>query len=61
MSRRGTSWRSSASPSRGARVEVNGRPKGTLEGKAFADALFKLWIGPKPGPGEDFKQCLLGR
>lgn len=48
-------------PGRGTTVEVKGRPKGTLEGKAFADALFKSWIGPKPGPGEDFKRSLLGR
>jgi hypothetical protein len=47
-------------PGIGTRVEVKGKVKGTIEGKEFADALFKAWIGPKPGPGEDFKRKLLG-
>ena len=47
-------------PGEGTRVQVKGAPKGTIEGKAFADALFKAWIGPKPGPGEGFKNQLLG-
>jgi hypothetical protein len=34
--------------------------KGTIAGKDFADALFKAWIGPKPGPGEGFKNDLMG-
>jgi hypothetical protein len=47
-------------PGQGTRVEVKGREKGTITGKEFADALFKSWIGPKPGPGEEFKRDLLG-
>lgn len=47
-------------PEHGTRVEVKGVAKGTIEGKPFADALFKAWIGPKPGPGEGFKRQLLG-
>jgi hypothetical protein len=47
-------------PGQGTTVEVRGREKGTIAGKEFADALFKSWIGPKPGPGEDFKRDLLG-
>jgi len=47
-------------PGEGTRVQVKGAPKGTIEGKAFADALFKAWIGPKPGPGQGFKKQLLG-
>jgi hypothetical protein len=47
-------------PGQGTRVNVKGVTKGTIEGKAFADALFKAWIGPKPGPGEGFKKRLLG-
>lgn len=47
-------------PGEGTRVQVKGGAKGTIEGKAFADALFKAWIGPKPGPGEGFKKQLLG-
>ena len=48
-------------PDQGTSIEVNGVAKGTLEGKEFADALFRSWIGPKPGPGEDFKKKLLGQ
>ena len=48
-------------PEQGTSIEVNGAAKGTLEGKEFADALFRSWIGPKPGPGEDFKKKLLGQ
>lgn len=47
-------------PGSGMRVSVKGVEKGTIEGKAFADALFKVWIGPHPGPGEGFKKQLLG-
>jgi hypothetical protein len=41
-------------------VSVKGVEKGTIEGKAFADGLFKVWIGPRPGPGEGIKKQLLG-
>jgi Chalcone isomerase-like len=47
-------------PGAGTRVTVKGVEKGTIEGKPFADALFKAWIGPHPGPGEGFKKQLLG-
>lgn len=47
-------------PEHGTHVGVAGHGKGTLEGKPFADALFSSWIGPHPGPGEKFKQALLG-
>jgi hypothetical protein len=47
-------------PGEGTKVEVAGQTKGTLEGKAFADALFASWIGPNPGPGEGFKSDLMG-
>lgn len=47
-------------PGRGTTVMVAGKNQGTIEGKEFADALFKAWIGPKPGPGQDFKKKLLG-
>src|SRR5215212_5585801 len=42
-------------PGIGTTVEVNGKNKGTLGGKATADAILNSWIGPKPGPGADFK------
>jgi hypothetical protein len=47
-------------PGEGTHVSVRGKTQGTVPGKAFADALFASWIGPKPGPGEEFKQDLLG-
>ncbi len=47
-------------PGQGTQVEVNGKAKGTIPGQATADAILATWIGPKPGPGEDFKKDLLG-
>ncbi|HWW61478.1 MAG TPA: chalcone isomerase family protein [Thermoanaerobaculia bacterium] len=48
-------------PGIGTTVEVNGKNKGTLGGKAVADAIVNTWIGPKPGPGDDFKKAVLGQ
>ncbi|HUP60318.1 MAG TPA: chalcone isomerase family protein [Thermoanaerobaculia bacterium] len=48
-------------PGIGTTVEVNGKSKGTLGGKAVADAILNTWIGPKPGPGGDFKKGVLGQ
>ncbi len=50
----------SYAPEKGTTVEVKGKVKGTIEGKAFGDAIFACWIGPDPGPGEGFKEDLLG-
>ena len=47
-------------PGTGTTVEVNGKVKGTLAGKAVADAILNTWIGPNPGPGDDFKKAVLG-
>jgi hypothetical protein len=47
-------------PGAGTTVTVKGATKGVIAGKDFSDALFACWIGPKPGPGEAFKQALLG-
>ena len=47
-------------PGEGTRVDVRGTRKGVIAGKDFADALFKSFIGPKPGPGDEFKRKLLG-
>jgi hypothetical protein len=47
-------------PGTGTTVEVNGTNKGTLGGKAVADAILNTWVGPKPGPGGDFKKGVLG-
>src|SRR5687768_7443009 len=48
-------------PGTGTTVEVNGKNKGTLGGKAIADAILNTWVGPKPGPGADFKKGVLGQ
>ena len=47
-------------PGIGTTVEVNGKNKGTLGGKAVSDAILNTWIGAKPGPGADFKKGVLG-
>lgn len=47
-------------PGTGTEVTVRGEVKGTIEGKDFADALWAVWIGPEPGPGQGFKKDLLG-
>lgn len=47
-------------PGQGTQVEVNGKSKGTIPGKAVSDAALATWIGPDPGPGADFKQAVLG-
>ncbi|HEV8579938.1 MAG TPA: chalcone isomerase family protein [Thermoanaerobaculia bacterium] len=44
----------------GTTVEVNGKTKGTLPGKAVSDAILATWIGSDPAPGEDFKKAVLG-
>jgi len=48
-------------PAKGTTIMVNGKNKGVIEGKAFADALFACWLGKEPGPGNDFKEALLGK
>ena len=48
-------------PGTGTTVEIAGKSKGTLAGKAVADAILNTWIGPKPGPGDDFKKAVLGK
>ena len=47
-------------PGKGTEVQVNGKTKGTLEGKATSDAIVGTWIGPDPGPGADFKKGVMG-
>jgi hypothetical protein len=48
-------------PGTGTSVQVAGAMKGTLPGKATADAILSTWIGPKPGPGGAFKDAVLGK
>jgi hypothetical protein len=48
-------------PGTGTRIDIAGTDRGTIQGKDFADALLRCWIGPKPGPGEGFKKNVLGQ
>jgi hypothetical protein len=48
-------------PGTGTKVDIAGTDRGTIEGKDFADALLRCWIGPKPGPGGGFKRNILGQ
>lgn len=48
-------------PGAGTTVEVKGKVKGVLPDKAVADAILATWIGPQPGPGDDFKKAVLGQ
>ena len=47
-------------PSRGTTVAIQGVDKGTIAGDDFAEALFSVWLGPRPIQ-EDVKTDLLGR
>jgi hypothetical protein len=47
-------------PGKGTEVQVNGKAKGTVEGKAASDAILATWIGKDPAPGADFKKAVLG-
>ena len=46
-------------PGTGTTVSKGDKTIGTIEGKDFADALFALWLGPKP-PSDDLKKGMLG-
>jgi hypothetical protein len=46
-------------PGKGTTLSHDGKDLFSAEGKGFADAVFSLWLGPKP-PSEDLKKGLLG-
>ena len=46
-------------PGRGTTLSAGSKELGVFEGKGFADAVFAIWLGPKP-PSEDLKKGLLG-
>ena len=46
-------------PGKGTTVQAGGKDLGTFAGKDFADAVFSIWLGPKP-PTEDLKKGMLG-
>ena len=43
----------------GTDVGFNGQTRGTIPGRAFGQALLKVWLGDQP-PQADLKQALLG-
>jgi hypothetical protein len=47
-------------PGAGSTVAIEGGAGTTVEGKEFADALFRTWLGPEPADS-DLKQAMLGR
>jgi len=53
----------SYAPGKGCTIGVDGGKTVTVEGKDFAEALFKDWLGPKPVDGglADLKQAMLGK
>lgn len=46
-------------PGKGTTLRVGDKDLGAFEGKGFADAVFAIWLGPKP-PTEDLKKGMLG-
>jgi hypothetical protein len=46
-------------PGKGTTLRVGDKELGAFEGKGFADAVFSIWLGPKP-PSEDLKKGMLG-
>jgi len=46
-------------PGSGTAISKGDKVIGAIEGKDFADALFALWLGPKP-PSDDLKKGMLG-
>ena len=46
-------------PGKGTTLSVESKELGVFEGKGFADAVFAIWLGPKP-PSEDLKKGMLG-
>ena len=46
-------------PGKGTTLSAGSNDLGVFEGKGFADAVFAIWLGPKP-PSEDLKKGLLG-
>ncbi len=47
-------------PGKGTTVSAAGGEPATVEGKDFADAMFRNWLGPKPADG-NLKKSMLGR
>lgn len=48
-------------PGKGTNILIQGKDKGTIAGKAFADAILNCWLGPNPLPGLAMKEGMLGK
>jgi hypothetical protein len=46
-------------PGKGTTMNAENKELGVFAGKGFADAVFSIWLGPKP-PSEDLKKGMLG-
>jgi Chalcone isomerase-like len=46
-------------PGKGTTLSAGNKELGAFAGKGFADAVFSIWLGPKP-PSEDLKTGMLG-
>jgi len=46
-------------PGRGTSLHAGDKELGVFAGKGFADAVFSIWLGPKP-PSEELKKGMLG-
>jgi Chalcone isomerase-like len=46
-------------PGKGTTLQVGNKDLGVFAGKVFSDAVFSIWLGPKP-PTEDLKKGMLG-
>ena len=46
-------------PGKGTTLSVGSKELGVFQGKGFAEAVFAIWLGPKP-PSEDLKKGMLG-
>ncbi|MEO6325473.1 MAG: chalcone isomerase family protein [Thermoanaerobaculia bacterium] len=55
----GDVWTFSYAPGKGTVISHGEKEVGMFEGKEFADALFSIWLGPKP-PSDDLKKGMLG-
>ena len=46
-------------PGKNTTLQIGSKEMGGFTGKGFADAVFSIWLGPKP-PSEDLKKGMLG-
>ena len=47
-------------PGTGTRLDINGKEAGVIPGKDFAEAMFAVWLGPKPADA-GLKAGILGK